>query len=234
MMAVVSDVHGNLPALEAVLRRIDELGCDRLISLGDVTGYYAQPSECLELLRARNAIQLLGNHDDYLASGTACPRSRLVNQLLQHQRKVVSREQIEFLAGLESRYDEGDASFVHGGWHDPVDEYVFRIDADRFPAPFRFYFSGHTHVQCQVPLGGGRVYCNPGSVGQPRDGDRRAAFAVFSGEDVELHRVDYDIDAAANAMRAAGFEEERLWMNLYEGAQIGGRVDSITVMEHTE
>ena len=123
----------------------------------------------------------------------------------KHQKKVVTPEQIEFMAGLESRYDEGDASFVHGGWRYPVDEYVYKIEPGRFPAPFRFFFSGHTHVQSRVPLDNGRLYCNPGSVGQPRYGDCRAGFAVFTGDDVELYRVEYDIDAAAQAMQDAGF-----------------------------
>jgi len=233
LIAVVSDIHGNLPALQAVLRKIDELGCERIISLGDVTGYYAQPSECISLLQERKAIQLLGNHDQYLIDGAGCPRSKLVSELLKHQEKAVTAEQVSFLSGLESRYDEGTASFVHGGWRDPVDEYVYRVDPTRFPGDFQFFFSGHTHVQCKVPIGDRRLYCNPGSIGQPRDGDCRSAFAVFTGEDVELYRVDYDIDAAAQAMQAAGFDEERLWLNLYEGAQIGGRIDKITVMEST-
>ena len=231
MIAVLSDIHGNLPALRAVLAKADELGCERLISLGDVTGYYAQPSECIALLRDRDAIQLLGNHDYYLVEGSGCPRSDLVSRLLRHQEKAVTAGDREFLAGLDSRYDEGDASFVHGGWSDPRDEYIYKVDPTRFPDDFRYYFSGHTHVQCAVPLGNGRTYCNPGSVGQPRDGDQRAAFAVFTGDRVALHRVDYDIDATAQAMRDAGFDEARLWSNLYEGAQIGGRIDKITVIE---
>lgn len=230
MIAVLSDIHGNLPALLAVLEKVDELGCEHIISLGDVTGYYAQPGECIAELQHRNATQLLGNHDAYLVSGGACPRSRLVSELLQHQRRAVSAAQVEFLAGLEPKFERGDASFVHGGWRDPLDEYVYRVEAKRFPAGHRFYFSGHTHVQCVVPLGDGRTYCNPGSVGQPRDGDRRAAFALYDGKSANPYRVEYDIDATAQAMRDAGFDDERLWRNLYEGAQIGGRVDKVTVI----
>lgn len=233
MIAVVSDIHGNLPALNAVLAKIDELGCDRIISLGDVTGYYAQPCECLDLLAERNAIQLLGNHDQYLVAGSGCPRSRLVSELLVHQAKVVTEQQVAFLAGLDSRYDEGNATFVHGGWQDPTDQYLYRVKPELFPAEFRFFFAGHTHVQCRVDIGEGRLFCNPGSVGQPRDGDSRAAFAIFTGTDVELYRVEYDIDSTAQAMRDAGFEEERLWLNLYGGSQIGGRVDRITVADST-
>lgn len=231
MIAIVSDIHGNLPALNAVFEKIDGLGCDRVISLGDVTGYYAQPSECLDLLVERNAIQLLGNHDQYLVSGSGCPRSRLISELLEHQEKVVTEEQLEFLAGLKSRYDEGNVTFVHGGWQDPTDQYIYRVKPELFPAEFQFFFAGHTHVQCRVPLGDGRLFCNPGSVGQPRDGDSRSAFAMFTGTDVELYRVEYDIDNTVQAMRDAGFEEERLWLNLYEGAQIGGRVDRIAVVD---
>lgn len=233
MIAVVSDIHGNLPALEAVLAKIDELGCQRIISLGDVTGYYAQPSECIDLLIERQAIQLLGNHDKYLVDGSGCPRSRTVSGLLKHQERAVTTAQIDLLSRLESRHDEGNASFVHGGWRDPTDQYIYRVREDLFPAGFQFFFSGHTHVQCRVSLANDRIFCNPGSVGQPRDGDPRAAFAVFSGDSVELHRVNYDIDKTVKAMQDAGYTETRLWMNLYEGAQIGGRVDEITVVDNS-
>ena len=233
MIAVVSDIHGNLPALEAVLAKIDELGCKQIISLGDVTGYYAQPSECIDLLIEREATQLLGNHDKYLVDGSGCPRSRTVSGLLKHQERAVTTAQIDFLSRLESRHDQGNASYVHGGWRDPTDQYIYRVKEDLFPTSFQFFFSGHTHVQCRISLANDRVFCNPGSVGQPRDGDPRAAFAVFSGDSVELHRVNYDIDKTAKAMQDAGYTEARLWMNLYEGAQIGGRVDEITVVDNT-
>ena len=120
MIAIVSDIHRNLPALRAVLDAAGRLGCDRIISLGDVTGYYAEPGKCIDVLIERDAIQLLGNHDSYLVKGTDCPRSRVVNQLLQHQRKAVTQEQIQFLSTLKSRHDEGANSFVHGGWTDPL------------------------------------------------------------------------------------------------------------------
>ena len=112
---------------------------------------------------------------------------------------------------------------------DPTDQYIYKVKAELFPKRFRFFFSGHTHVQCRVVLEDVRMYCNPGSVGQPRDGDCRAAFAVFDGNDIQLYRVEYDIDSTAEAMRQAGYDEEHLWMNLYQGTQIGGRVDKVVV-----
>ena len=226
MIAVISDVHGNLPALDEVLREIDRLGCARIVCLGDVTGYYAQPGECLERLRGRDTIFLLGNHDKYLVEGTGCPRSRMISSLLVHQRIAVTEEQIRFLSGLSSHYEFGSATFVHGGWKDPLDQYLYSVGVNDLPGEFSFYFCGHTHVQFLHDFGGKR-FCNPGSVGQPRDGDHRAAFATLTNEVVQLHRVEYDIDATAEAMRRAGYVDEKLWCNLYSGAQIGGRTDSI-------
>ncbi len=232
MIAVISDIHGNLPALQAVLEKIDSLNCQRIISLGDITGYYAQPSECLKLLMDRDAIQLLGNHDQYLVEGTGCPRSKTVTDLLIHQSRVVTSEQVEYLSGLSSRYDEGNASFVHGGWDDPADQYIYKVEQQLFPDGYEFFFSGHTHVQCQFQLADNKVYCNPGSVGQPRDGDPRAAFAVFKGDSIELYRVEYDIDRAVKAMQDAGYNQERLWEGLYKGMQIGGRIDKVSLVDN--
>lgn len=228
MIAIVSDIHGNLPALQAVLNKIEHLGCERIISLGDITGYYAQPKECMDLLIAKGAVQLLGNHDYYLAEGISCPRSRTVSDLIYHQRKVLPAKHIEFLKTLESRYDEGECSFVHGGWVDPLDEYLYRVSEEKLPSGRKFCFSGHTHVQVLAEFDT-KTYCNPGSVGQPRDGNPRAAFAVLSGESIELHRVEYDIDATVFAMRKAGFDDPRLWEGLYDGAQIGGRIDKVFI-----
>jgi len=226
MIAVVSDIHGNLPALHSVLNAIDGLGCDRIISLGDVTGYYAEPGKCLDLLIERNAIQLLGNHDEYHVSGNACPRSKLVSELIEHQRKFLTNEHIKFLSGLKPRYNEEESLFVHGGWENPIDQYLYRVSSDILPGSGKYYFSGHTHVQILAHFST-KTYCNPGSVGQPRDGDSRAAFAVFNGNDITLHRVEYDIDQTVFAMKKAGFVENILWDNLYIGAQIGGRIDKI-------
>jgi predicted phosphodiesterase len=228
MIAIVSDIHGNLPALRAVLDAAGRLGCDRFISLGDVTGYYAEPGKCIDLLIERGATQLLGNHDSYLVTGAGCPRSRIVNQLLQHQRRAVTPEQVRFLSTLKPRHDENGNSFVHGGWSDPLDQYLYEVSGSSFPDAGERFFSGHTHVQILATVDG-KTYCNPGSVGQPRDGDPRAAFATLEDRDIVLHRVEYDIDETVRAMREAGFEEPRLWENLYVGTQIGGRLDKVVV-----
>ena len=230
MIAIISDVHGNYPALQAVLSEATRLGCRRVISLGDVTGYYAEPDKCIDLLLKWQAIQLLGNHDEYLVEGSGCPRSRLVTSLLEHQAKVVRDDQLKVLSELSSFYEEGNACFVHGGWEDNRDEYLYKVSSFNLYGSWKFYFSGHTHVQT-LAFFKDKIYCNPGSVGQPRDGDPRAAFAIFDGVSISLKRVTYDIEKTIEAMRTAGYTESKLWDNLYVGAQIGGRIDKIEIIK---
>lgn len=227
MIAIISDIHGNLPALTAVLEEIDALGCRKILSLGDVVGYCAQPGECVDVLRDRGIVNILGNHDHYIVSGEGCPRSRLVSEITEYQRGIISTEQIEWLSTSRSHIVDGTDYFVHGGLEDPIDQYLYAIADAHFPAGTQRLFAGHTHVQALLDVNG-KTFCNPGAVGQPRDGDPRAAFATISGDRIELHRVDYDIDQTAFHMRNAGFPA-KCYENLYIGAQIGGRIDKITL-----
>ncbi len=227
MIAIISDIHGNLPALKAVLARIDALGCETIISLGDVVGYYAQPGECVDLLRERDIINILGNHDHYIVSGEGCPRSKLVSDITEYQRGIISAEQVSWLAESRPYIIDGSTFFIHGGWQDPVDQYLYAISEADIPAEAEIFFAGHTHVQVLLDVKG-KTFCNPGAVGQPRDGDPRAAFATFEDGRIELRRVGYDIDETAFHMKEAGFPA-RCYENLYVGAQIGGRIDRITL-----
>lgn len=227
-IAVISDVHGNLPALSAVLSEIDRIGCGRIVSLGDVSGYYAEPADCLDELVSRGATQLLGNHDNYLVQGGSCDRSKLVSELIIHQRKEMSPRHLGVLREMTSQVDEEDRRYVHGSWENPVDGYLYRVTLEDLPGPQKFFFAGHTHVQFLGTIGE-KTFCNPGSVGQPRDGDPRAAFAVCDGGSVSLHRVEYDIEKTILAMRRVGYTAPYLWENLRIGAQIGGRIDRITI-----
>jgi predicted phosphodiesterase len=223
MIAILSDIHGNFPALQAVLADIDRQGCDRVISLGDVAGYYCLVNECIDELRSRNITNLMGNHDQYLAAGTSCPRSHSANLCLKYQRAVISNENLDYLCCSPFELTLGELRMVHGGWKDPLDEYLLRCERAYFEAlTGRFFFSGHTHAQALVVMGA-QVYCNPGSVGQPRDGDPRAAYAIFDGEKILLQRVAYDVDATTAAMHKAGFAKH-LYDNLYVGTRIGGGV----------
>ena len=225
LTAIVSDIHGNLPALEAVLKTASSLGCKRVLSLGDVAGYYSQPGECIDLLRSHDAINIMGNHDSYLVTGSDCPRSKTVTEITNYQRRIISPDQLAWLSKSQSYLIEGHNYFTHGGWRDPLDQYLYKVSTSHFPDGATNFFTGHTHVQVLFEFSG-RKYCNPGSVGQPRDGNPKAAFAVLSGYDIQLHRVEYDIDKTAFSMKAAGFPP-KYYENLYIGAQIGGRIDKV-------
>ncbi len=226
MIAVISDVHGNLPALQAVLMKASSLGCKRVISLGDIVGYYAQPGACIDLLKAHDAINIMGNHDSYIVNGTTCPRSKMVSEIINYQRTIISDFQVEWLFNSLPKLIEKGNYFAHGGWQDPTDQYLYKVSQLHLPIDSKNLLTGHTHVQVLLEFGE-QKYCNPGSVGQPRDGDPRAAFAVLEGYDIHLHRVEYDIDLTAYAMKKAGFPE-KYYENLYIGAQIGGRIDKVT------
>lgn len=227
MIAIIADIHGNYPALTAVLNAVDRIGCKRIISLGDVAGYYCMINECIGALRERDIINIKGNHDHYLISGTFCPRSNSANRCLEYQNEIITAENKRWLEGAIERLDEQDVSFVHGGWIDPLDEYITQIDSAYFQnLSQKYYFSGHTHIQAQIAIGN-KIYCNPGSVGQPRDGDHRAAFALLSEMGVQTMRVDYDIDNIAFKMKQAGFNSY-YYANLYNGTKIGGGISRIT------
>lgn len=229
MLAILSDIHANLPALEAVLADAHSRGCKRFISLGDVAGYGAQPGECIDLLQMLGVTNILGNHDSYITLNENCPRSRVVSQIIDYQRTVLTTSQIDWLRSSHDYVREHDLLFVHGGPQDTRDQYLYEVSSSTVPDDVRWLFSGHTHVQVVADFGD-RGYCNPGSVGQPRDGDSRAAYAILDGSRLQLHRVVYDIERAVSAMKAAGFEPY-CYENLYKGAQIGGRVDHIKITD---
>lgn len=228
MIAVIADIHGNLPALEAVLRDIDMVGCEQIVSLGDVAGYYCMLNQCIALLRERNIPNVMGNHDEYILGGGGCPRSQSATRCLEFQAKYLTSENRHWLASSGGSLELGDVSMVHGGWQDPVDEYLYAINAEYFRLlPARYFFSGHTHVQVQARVGD-KLYCNPGSVGQPRDGDYRAAYAIFDGHNVTLKRIPYDVSVIANEMKNNGFEPH-YYENLFVGTRIGGARSQVVV-----
>ena len=228
MIAVISDIHGNLAALKAVIADAQAKGCTNFISLGDVVSYYCQPNECIDILMQCDAINILGNHDSYIVNNESCPRSKVVSKIIEHHKAIIGDKQLTWLK--KSRYfmRQGSTLFVHGGPEDPQDQYMYKISEDAFPEGVKVLFGGHTHVQVKAKFGE-RIFCNPGSVGQPRDGDSRAAYATLKDAEVELHRVKYDISKTADAMQASGYEPF-YYENLYKGAQIGGRIDSLKII----
>jgi len=205
-IAIISDIHGNFEALKEVLNDIDMHGIKEIYCLGDVVGYFTQVNECCDELRKRDIPCLMGNHDWYMASGGFCPRSNSVNDCLVYLKKVIRKDNIEWLRTFPVQRFIYDLHLVHGGWSDPIDEYIREPFGDYFSRlNGKKFVSGHTHVQ-SIHFFGDKTYCNPGSVGQPRDGDPRAAFVTYDGT-FELHRVAYDMKVVFDLMDQAGFSD---------------------------
>jgi putative phosphoesterase len=205
-IAFVSDIHGNYEALTAVLSQLDSLGISRVYCAGDVAGYYSQINECCDELRSRGVPTVMGNHDWYLSGGGFCERSQSANDCLAYQRNVIDEENLSWLKALPVQLDIDGIQMVHGGWSDPIDEYLKPTPEYLAKVVADTLVSGHTHVQT-LQRSGDKTYCNPGSVGQPRDGDPRAAFAVYDGDEFRLHRVEYDMQKVFSLMKAAGFND---------------------------
>lgn len=204
-IGLISDIHGNFEALKAVLSELDRMQITEIYCLGDIAGYYTQVNACCDELRAREIPCVMGNHDFYLVSGGYCTRSKSVNDCIEYQRKVITEENLAWLKNLPVFRQIGPVNMVHGGWSNPVDEYVEPTEDYFSQIKGDVFVSGHTHIQ-SVHQFGSKKYCNPGSVGQPRDNDPRAAFAVYDG-DFTLCRVEYNLQNVFDLMEKAGFND---------------------------
>lgn len=204
MIAIISDVHGNYEALKSVLAKIDEMNISDIFCLGDVVGYYSQVNECCDELRKRNVKCIMGNHDWYMTADSFCPRSQSVNDCLKYQRQVITKENKDWIASFPIIRNEYGISMVHGSWTNPIDEYLEPTEEYFEKLEGQYFMSGHCHIQ-KLEKYKNKIYCNPGSVGQPRDNDPRAAFSIFDGNNFKLYRVKYDIAKVGELMDKAGF-----------------------------
>ena len=204
MIGIISDIHGNYAALSEVLYELDNMNISEIYCLGDVVGYYTQINECCNELRRRNVKCLMGNHDWYMLAKSFCPRSKSVNDCLAYQKKIITDENLEWISTFSLYYNYENVFMLHGGWSDPIDEYLEPSEEYFCKLEGNIFFSGHTHIQ-QLCRYGDKTYCNPGSVGQPRDNDNRAAFAVIDKEKIDLCRVEYCIEIVGQLMEEAGF-----------------------------
>lgn len=206
-IGIISDIHGNYEALKTVLTELDGMNITEIYCLGDVVGYFSQINECCNELIERKIPSLMGNHDWYMASGGFCPRSKSVNDCLVYLRKVITKKNTDWLRTFPVQQFVGNIHMVHGGWTDPIDEYLLEPSEEYFSKiEGKIFMSGHTHIQSLYQFNE-KTYCNPGSVGQPRDNDPRAAFAVVDDDTILLHRVEYDMEKVFELMHKAGFSD---------------------------
>lgn len=229
-IAVLSDIHANLPALEAV--RADLTDVDQVWVLGDIVGYGPQPNEVIVVLQQMGARSVLGNHDGAAIGGVDSayfnPDARTA---IEWTATVVDDNSRAYLATLPEVRRDGDLTAVHGSPRDPIWEYISSrgiaaANLEHFET--RLCLFGHTHLPIayhvadgaveavpglpgvSVALDGARALLNPGSVGQPRDGLPDAAYAILETDDrleadvMTFHRVRYDIDRTQRLMRERG------------------------------
>ena len=224
--AILSDIHGNLDALEAVLEDLQDASIDTYICLGDIVGYGPQPAECLHLLQQHRSINIAGNHDfaaaDKLNTSTF---NLLARTATMWTRNELSAEDLEYLADLPLVTHFETFEIVHGTLYAPelFDYRQTSYDADLAMSRMEtsLCFIGHSHIpvnffqqdlisysferEISVPQNG-KVIVNVGSVGQPRDQDPRACFAVYDTEEevVRIRRARYDVDLVAEKIERAG------------------------------
>jgi predicted phosphodiesterase len=229
-IAVLSDIHGNLHALEAVLQSVDQDGPDVVWCLGDLVGYGPRPNECCALVEDRADVCLIGNHDlgvlgrldldDF--SYDAAASARWTAEVLEDGPR-------RYLESLGSQSEEGRYGLYHASARNPVWEYVltpFAALASFAASDARVLLVGHSHVALAFKLAGqrlettiapggtgldlsgeGRWILNPGSVGQPRDGDARAAYFLIDDDRAEYRRVEYPVERTQEEIRAEGLPE---------------------------
>lgn len=208
-VGLLSDIHANLPALEAVLDDMPTV--DEIICAGDIVGYNPWPRECLERVRAVSSIVVQGNHDRNVETPQNYGHNEMAFVGLELARDELNDEQRQWLAELPERtaFADGEYQLVHS--HPDPSKRGTYVRPAQFPK-MRPYLDdhagivfGHTHIQHEATIDG-RLIVNGGSVGQPRDRDERAAYAVLDtdADSVELRRVEYDINRVISRVEECG------------------------------
>ncbi len=227
--AIIADIHGNLEALQAVLEDAQKQGCTHYACIGDVVGYGANPRECLQIVRSMGMPCVKGNHDEYCSiEESAEGFNPLAAEAVMWTRQQLSEEDRQWLRDLRYVRMVTNFTIVHATLDAPQRwGYVFDKLAAAASFPYQntpVCFFGHTHVpvafvrDSMVRGGtyskfkiepGKKYFINVGAVGQPRDGNPRAAYVVYDVDEgtVELRRLEYDIATAQKKIRAAGLPE---------------------------
>ncbi len=227
---LLADIHSNWPALAAIKETYDVC-----LFLGDLVDYATDPLPCIDWVRAHATAAVRGNHDHAVAQRIPAKHGSGLRGLAAATRpihwRMLTPPRVKYLARLPLTkrivVDEQPFYLVHGTPRDPLDEYLlqdpeaWRLRVESINADF--VCVGHTHIPFHIDLGKMQVV-NPGSVGQPRDGDPRCAYAVIENGQVSLRRVAYDIDATLRQMSTAGVDAAAV--EIAESVlKTGGRVE---------
>ena len=222
---VLGDIHSNLAALRAVVDALEKERVDGFLCLGDIVGYGAEAKACLDMVRQLHPLIVAGNHDWAVAGRLSLDYFNIQAQAaILWTRKQLSPKEVKWLGDLELIELVGDITLAHGTVHEPQHFDYLQTPYDAYLSfeemETRTAFVGHSHipvaffngtpitysVEERIEFADRKVICNPGSVGQPRDEDPRAACAVFDAETrvLDVHRVEYDINATASSILRAG------------------------------
>ena len=230
-IAIISDIHSNLHALQSVFAFIEQSNFDKIICLGDIVGYGPYPNECIDLVRNKCHVVLAGNHDHATVGLTDISYfNSFAKSAIQFTARVITKDNADYLRGLEFEYREPGMFFVHASpneppeWHYITNTFAAESAFDAFSE--QVCFIGHTHYPVvymntddqnvaiasifgKILSERKRYLINIGSVGQPRDNDPRAAFGVFDVEKriCELIRTPYDVNATQREMRNCALPE---------------------------
>lgn len=209
-IALISDIHSNLPALKAVLDAID---VDQILCAGDIVGYYPYPNEVIELVKEHGIASIYGNHDKAVITGDTSWFNPIAASAIEWTRDNISQNGMKFLEKLPAQLTFDNVAIVHGSPHDP-DEYVYpttsptRLEKFLDQVSKKVLVLGHTHVQWSLELGDQKII-NPGAVGQPRDGNPKAAYAILDSksEEFTMHRIGYDVEETASKTLEVGLPQ---------------------------
>jgi predicted phosphodiesterase len=232
-IAVISDIHSNLEALEAVLEHASRQRVERYVCLGDVVGYGANPNECIELLQSLPSCPcLLGNHDAAVL-GIPLNMNRDARRVIRWTKEILTKTSMSFLAEMEDLITWDNISFCHSNPYRPRNWYYVSektyISSSFARSKAKILFVGHTHVPIAITRKNffciyiraprhtmvvpaaerNRQIFSGGSVGQPRDGDPRAAYLIYDTDKqaIEFYRVAYDFERAGEKILAADLPE---------------------------
>lgn len=218
-VAVIADIHANFPALEKVL---EDIRGAPIFCCGDLVGYNTFPNEVIDLIRTNNATSILGNHDRAVLTGDTGWFNSEAIKAIEWTAGKLTTENRSFLEALPGAY-ENEFYMAHGSPKNQLEGYIFSDDPDYVFSDFFNYTErdiiilGHTHIPFVKKIDGKLIF-NPGSVGQPRDSDPRASYAILDTEkkEVKIKRVGYDIEKTSTAIMKAGLPK-RLGIRLFRG-----------------
>jgi|Deesub1362A_J573_1020465.scaffolds.fasta_scaffold00078_85 putative phosphoesterase len=220
-IGIISDIHSNLIALEKVLEKLEN--CDMIVCAGDVVGYYPYFNEVVELLRKERIDSVMGNHDYAVVNGNFSGMNTYARISGTYTRNKLKEENMEWISNLPLKMEFEKFNLYHGTPSDTNDAFMvyifptFPLIGKILEVEGKNVVVGHTHVQFMKDHGD-KFLLNPGSVGQPRDGDSRAAYAILDVEKdkFELGRVEYNVHEVYEGVIKAGLPVA-LGLRLFEG-----------------